>query len=386
MQVHLWRVPELIVLWPALYIQWTLARWLLAWGPISRSARARYTVRAALAVAILWLLFGFIFSMSHAARLLPYSWWLLWIRGAALVWALSTAGMFLVGLVWRSLPRFDPGRRAVLRAVGTAALASPVAAVGFAILVERTRFRLREIDLRIPGLPKDLENLRLVQISDIHLSPFLSERDLERAVAMANETRAHVALVTGDLVTTYSDPLESCLRALARLRADAGVLGCLGNHEIFAQCEDDAERLGARRGIRFLRGRSESLRFGEAWINFAGVDYQPIRSPYLIGAARLRRPGQVNVLLSHNPDVFPVAARQRWDLTISGHTHGGQVTVEFLHQYLNVARFFTPFVYGSYQLGPSSLYVTRGIGTVGIPLRFGAPPEIAMIRLCAISS
>jgi predicted MPP superfamily phosphohydrolase len=121
-------------------------------------------------------------------------------------------------------------------------------------------------------------------------------------------------------------------------------------------------------------------------LNVAGVDYQPqrLRRQYLDGAERLIAPGAVNVLLSHNPDVFPVAAEQGFDLTIAGHTHGGQINVEILHQSLNIARFVTPFVYGRYRAGRSSLYVSRGIGTIGLPIRIGAPPEITLLRLTAV--
>jgi Predicted phosphohydrolases len=94
-------------------------------------------------------------------------------------------------------------------------------------------------------------------------------------------------------------------------------------------------------------------------------------------------PGVTNILLSHNPDVFPVAARQGYDLTIAGHTHGGQVNVEILHRDMNLVRFITPYIYGVYTEGKSSIFVTRGIGTVGVPARLGAPPEVALIRLCA---
>ena len=92
-------------------------------------------------------------------------------------------------------------------------------------------------------------------------------------------------------------------------------------------------------------------------------------------------PGALNVLLSHNPDVFPVAAQQGWDFTLAGHTHGGQVNFEILHYGMNVARFYTPYVYGLYTAGRSSIYVTRGIGTIGMPARLGAPPEISVLRL-----
>jgi predicted MPP superfamily phosphohydrolase len=93
-------------------------------------------------------------------------------------------------------------------------------------------------------------------------------------------------------------------------------------------------------------------------------------------------PGVFNVLMSHNPDVFPVAAKQGYDLTISGHTHGGQVRVEILREDLNVARYFTPFVDGLYEEGGRSIFVSRGIGTIGLPARLGAPPEVALLRLC----
>ena len=211
---------------------------------------------------------------------------------------------------------------------------------------------LREQDLMFPDLPKDLDGLRLVQLTDIHLSPFLSERVLARAVDMANETRAHVALITGDLISTARDPLDICLRQLSRVRADAGIFGCMGNHEIYANAEDYVEQQGARMGHRYLRQRAESLKFGQATLNFAGVDYQPSRKPYLVGAEKMVAPDAFNVLLSHNPDVFPVAAKQGYQLTIAGHTHGGQVRVEILRADLNIAQVFHPLCGRALPAGP----------------------------------
>ena len=129
--------------------------------------------------------------------------------------------------------------------------------------------------------------------------------------------------------------------------------------------------------------RRAPLRFGGATLNLAGLDFESQRSrgSYLKGAGRLILPGATNVLLQHNPDVFPEAARQGYNLLLAGHTHGGQVTVEILEQSINPARFFTPFVYGLYRQGSAAAYVTRGIGTIGIPARIGAPPEISLLRL-----
>ena len=89
----------------------------------------------------------------------------------------------------------------------------------------------------------------------------------------------------------------------------------------------------------------------------------------------------MNVLLSHNPDVWPVAVRQGYNVMLAGHTHGGQINIEILDHSFNPGRFYTPFVYGLYRQGDAAAYVTRGIGTIGIPARIGAPPEIALLRL-----
>jgi hypothetical protein len=254
--------------------------------------------------------------------------------------------------------------------------------VGYGTFIERFRLALREQKIEIPNLPADLHGLRVAQLTDIHLSPYLSVRELDHAVAMANETRPHLTLVTGDLITTGFDPLDACLNSLAGLRADASVFGCMGNHEIYADSEEYTQVEAARRGMRFLRRESALLRFGSADLNLVGVDYQLMHKPYLRGAEKLVVPGAFNLLMSHNPDVFPVAARQGFQFVAAGHTHGGQVRVEILRQDLNVARFFTPYVDGMYRQGSASIFVSRGIGTIGIPTRLGAPPEVALLTLC----
>ncbi|MBV9507568.1 MAG: metallophosphoesterase [Acidobacteriia bacterium] len=274
-------------------------------------------------------------------------------------------------------------RRRALQLAGEALIAAPFVAVGYGVAIERTRFEVREVEMPVPGLAGDLDGLRMLQMSDIHLSAFLSEREFARMVDAACELRPHIAFATGDFISTFGDPLEACIRQLARLKSDAGIFGCLGNHERYAHAEDEASELAKRAGIRILRGESQELKFGGARLNLAGVDYESIfdKKEYLRGAEGLVRPDAFNLLLSHNPDVFPVAASQGYQLTIGGHTHGGQVTVEILNQSVNPARVLTPYVRGHYQLGGSSLYVTRGIGTVGLPARVGAPPEITLLRL-----
>jgi uncharacterized protein len=278
-------------------------------------------------------------------------------------------------------------RRHALSLAGNALVAAPFVALGYGALVERTNFQVNEMDVPLAGLPPDLHGLRILLLSDIHLGMFLSERELARMIDAACDLDPHIAFATGDFISTFGDPLEASIRQVARVKADAGTLGCLGNHERYAHAEDEATRLAARAGIPILRSESRQLRFGSAVLNVAGVDYQRSshwrgqHPAYLAGAEKLIQPGAFNLLLSHNPDVFPVAARQGWSLILAGHTHGGQVNVEILDRSISPADFLTPYVRGLYRIGASVEYVTRGIGTVGIPVRFGAPPEISLLRL-----
>jgi predicted MPP superfamily phosphohydrolase len=366
--------PGLVLLALGLLLQFEIVRRLL-------KRHSRQAVYLGAAAATLLLLLGYVLEFQRVAAHFGV-WGATWIECAALV---ELAGLVVTGfamLFWDNA-EFRPPRRVLLQTAAAGLMIAPGVVAAFGI-VNRNRFRLSEVEIPVPNLPKDLQGLRIVQITDIHLSPFLSEREFAHAIDMANETRADVALVTGDLISRRGDPLDACLKQLARLRADRGVLGCLGNHEMYTGTQNYVTAEGRRIGIEFLRRQAKVLQFGEARINFAGVDYQKFHSPYLVGVENLIQPGALNILLSHNPDVFPVAARQGFDLTIAGHTHGGQVDFEILHQHLNVARVYTPYVRGLYRNEASSLYVSTGIGTIGVPIRIGAAPEVSLIRLCAI--
>lgn len=361
------------------------------------------------------VVFGFLLRSARIARHLP-PWFGSWGRGIAVTWAFLSVLIAIALMVSRVLLRarahHSPERRKFLAAAQGAFFGVPLVVTGYGVFIERFQISLREAKIEIPGLPPDLDGLRLVQVTDIHLSPFLSEKQLAYAVDLANEARGHLMLVTGDLITSGADPLDVCLKQLSRLRAEAGVFGCNGNHETYAKVEEYVESAAARFGMRVLRSSSQSVRFGAAKVNLAGVDYQPKKKAYLRGMQNHVEPGAFNILLSHNPDVFPVAAQKGYQLTLAGHTHGGQVRVEILHQDLNIARFFTPYVDGKYRLSrrpdgswsapeagvvaassapaearmdaSSSIFVSRGIGTIALPARIGAPPEVALLRLCRI--
>jgi predicted MPP superfamily phosphohydrolase len=373
-ELHL--VPGFCLLVVGIGLQYFLVR------RLDEAHRGKPWLRAAVMFSTVLLLLGYVLDFQDATRFVRAS-WAAWVQCASIVETMCLMGISLALLVYTPTARFEPARRGFLQAAGAGLCLAPVVGTGFGLLT-RNRFQVAEVRIRVSNLPKDLDGLKIVQLTDIHLSPFLSESEFARAIDMANETGAHVALVTGDLISRAGDPLDACLRQLARLRAEAGVFGCLGNHEVYAGVENYVTAQGRRLGIEFLRKQARVLRFGRAAVNFAGVDYQRMHQPYLRGAEHLITPGAFNILLSHNPDVFPVAAAQGYDLTIAGHTHGGQVDFELLHQHINAARYFTPYVRGLYRHGKSSVYVSSGLGTIGVPVRIGAPPEVSLLRLCAI--
>jgi predicted MPP superfamily phosphohydrolase len=279
------------------------------------------------------------------------------------------------------VPAFRSDRRKFLRTSTAVLCGVPAAALTFGIIT-RKDFDIREVDIKIPNLPKDLQGLRLLQLSDLHTGAFFTPKDVARVVDASNNLRPDLAFITGDLITTEWDPLDQCLQQLKRLKAASGLWGCMGNHELYSNIEDEVAFRAARAGIRFLRQEAVLLKFGDHHLNLAGVDYQRHNAPYLLNTEDLITLGATNLLLSHNPDVFPAAAEKGFDLTLAGHTHGGQINFEILGKNLNIADFFTPYTKGLYTLPTSAVYVNSGLGTIGMPVRLGSPPEISLLRLC----
>ena len=359
------------------------------------------------AAALLWLALPASLVLAGCSELLDWDQLLIGsarapvaLRLVGSAWVAGCVGAYFVILTLRTWRRYQarpqttgvPGdaarltppalsRRRLVSNLTQVAVAAPFVMGGYGVFVGRKDLELREVDVPITGLAESLDGLRLTQISDLHCSSYLTPSDVRRVVHLVNETHPDLAFVTGDLITLPGDPLGDCIDVLSEIKAAAGVFGCMGNHESYALSETRAEDYGRATGLEFLRQRSEVLEFGKTRLNLCGVDYQRKAYPYLQGAERMVKPGSLNVLLTHNPDVFPVAAEMGYDLVLAGHTHGGQVTVEILEQWANAGHFFTPFVAGEYRLGKSMLYVNRGIGTVNLPMRIGATPEVTLLTL-----
>jgi uncharacterized protein len=240
--------------------------------------------------------------------------------------------------------------------------------------------RVRRPEIRIPSLPAAFDGFRIAQISDLHCGPFASGRRVAAWVTAVNGLDADLVAVTGDLIANGTRFVSVVARELGALRARDGVFASMGNHDYFTEGDAMADALVAA-GLSVLRNAGVELERGGARIYLAGVDDTWTGRDDLSAALASRPAGMPTVLLAHDPVLFKEAAAAGVDLTLSGHTHGGQLGVPFFSKRWNLARVITQFTTGLYRDGASTLYVTRGLGTTGVPIRLLVPPEITLLTL-----
>jgi predicted MPP superfamily phosphohydrolase len=271
-------------------------------------------------------------------------------------------------------------RRRLLRQAAIAVSAAPFGAATYGLLHARLDLEITRRRIALARLPKAFEGFRIAQLSDLHISSFMSADQIRRCVTLTNQLKADLVVLTGDYVSWDPAAQGEVVQALAGLRAPKGVLGCLGNHEVITETEESITRLFAKNGIRILRQERAPVQLQGEMLNFIGVDDS---QPGIMVIKHLVRPNTVNILLVHDASRadFDHAVEFGIDLTLMGHTHGGQLSLEFLHRGLCLARLETPYVRGWYEKSGRQLYVNRGIGTTAIPIRLGSRPEITVLEL-----
>jgi predicted MPP superfamily phosphohydrolase len=283
----------------------------------------------------------------------------------------------------------SPARRRFLQQTAVLVSASPFVAAGYGLLHGRLDVEVTRQRVTLRRLPAPFEGFRIVQLSDLHISPFMTADQIRRCATIASELKGDLIVLTGDFLTWDARAQGEVVQALAPLRAPYGVFGCLGNHEVYTRTQESITRLLGSAGIRILRQATASIRSQGESVNLIGVDFQgchdcPTFPPqdYLRGVEPLVLPDTVNILLSHNPESFDRAAQLGIDLSLAGHTHGGQLALESVHRGLNLSPLggYT-YTSGWYDKSGSQLYVNRGIGTIGFPIRLGARPEITVLEL-----
>jgi uncharacterized protein len=234
------------------------------------------------------------------------------------------------------------------------------------------RFSVADAELAPPGWPSPSRRLRVLLVSDVHTGIFLKPE------ALAPIVSSLMAAVAGDLVTGRGSELDPFLEALTPLAgAPLGAWCCLGNHDYFG---GDPERICAsleRIGVRTLRNESVKVTHGGSSIVVGGIDDLVMGRPDW--AALVERHGTPHLLLAHNPDHFYAAAARGVPLTLSGHTHGGQIRLPNGPPIIRQSRFCLDE--GAYAFQSSLLVVSRGLGSVGLPWRWGADPEAILLEI-----
>lgn len=238
----------------------------------------------------------------------------------------------------------------------------------------RARIELTEHRMALASLPEAFRGFRIVHLTDIHHGLYFPSEALAAVVEMTNELQPDVVAVTGDFVTRSRNYIEPVAEMLSGLRARSGVFAVLGNHDFRVGAYEIARALDDH-GIEVLRNRHVTLRRNGQKLHLAGVDDLLYRAD-LARAMRGVPLGAPTVLLSHNPAIIDQASRRRIDLVLSGHTHGGQVKLPFIGCVYGRSREKMRFKIGCDSLGSTQIYVSRGIGTVVLPVRYGCPPEI----------
>jgi uncharacterized protein len=250
---------------------------------------------------------------------------------------------------------------------------------------ERFRLRLREVTMPVPNLPPGLDGVRVGLLTDIHVGWYAGPAQAERAVALLNGARPDLAVVAGDLVhngTARAD-LEGAARAVASIRAPLGVYGVLGNHCYWVGA-DRVEAALADAGVAVLVNRGVRLAVRGSRLCLAGLDSafsgRPDPAQALAGADTFA------LMAVHEPDYADQAVRAVPDglkvVQLSGHSHGGQIRLPGAAAYVAPA-LGRKYVRGHYRIDGEryQLYTSPGVGVTGVPMRWGSPPEVTVVRL-----
>jgi hypothetical protein len=292
----------------------------------------------------------------------------------------------------KAVIQYDKSRRAFI-ATGAAAVTG-YAFIGAGLgVIGKDRYEVDYKDIKIKNLPQELNGTTLTLVSDIHSGPYMDEDMMKEYCDVINNLNSDLIFIPGDLTNTKKTEIHSLNKAFRDLKAKHGIYGTLGNHDYFSDPDYIASAISNESPIKMLRNQSE-------FININGKEF------CLIGVEDIRDSGaQKNnviikyiddtlektdkkylelpkILLCHKPYMFREISDRNIDLMLSGHTHGGQIVLAKLGNInLSIAATISSLISGHYKEKDTNLYVSRGIGTVGFPLRLNCPPEVTQIRL-----
>ena len=265
-------------------------------------------------------------------------------------------------------------RRDALRALAATSVGLAVGPVAYGAAYERHRLVRLESEIPVSGLPPALDGLRVGLITDIHHSATVSAQDVTRAVELLREATPDLVVLGGDYVTygnrTYVEPVAELLAPLAN--APHGSFAVLGNHDD----DRDMPAALARRHFTVLKDQHTRLMIRGEELDIIGIRYWTRRMPHLTQV--LQGVGPNAILLAHDPRRLTQAAQLDVPLVLSGHTHGGQIVLPGLG---TLTKKDFPTLGGFARQTNTSLFVSRGVGTVYVPVRINCPPDVAVLTL-----
>ncbi|CAN5721691.1 hypothetical protein BH20ACI3_BH20ACI3_12210 [soil metagenome] len=278
------------------------------------------------------------------------------------------------------MSKLELSRRQFLTGLAAAPLVALSATSAYARFIEPSRYEVSETDVFLRDLPERFEGFRITQLTDVHHSRMVGIDEVRRTVDLANLTKPDLIALTGDYTTSYRRYIEPCAEALGALNAPEGVWAVLGNHDHYTDRELTTRALENNR-IAVLNNANTTLQRGSDVLQLSGIDdwsWAGTNWPRALYGLDQKRP---TVLLSHQPRVLDLAESEKVGLIISGHTHGGQIDLPLIGPPARFATAELKYAQGLFRRGDTQLYVSRGTGVIGLPLRLGVRPEIAVLRL-----
>ncbi len=330
--------------------------------------------------------------------------WLLIGKLIKLPFLLSTWLLKLISPVKRKIEEFkerkavkvvNTSRRKFLRTT-TFAISSYAFAGATYGIIKHDNYKLENQEIKIASLPNELRGLTITLISDIHAGQYMTEDDMREYADIVNDIGSDIICIPGDFINFQIEDTKPMARAFRDLKAKHGVYGTLGNHDFFVNADYVADIISNESPVTLLRNNYGKITVNGKDLFILGVDDTRDSGMKMNGAvlsyidktsseasrANTSFNSSPKILLCHKPYAFDEIAKRDIDLVLAGHTHGGQVVpFKFGDFNLSFAGFVSNYISGLYNIGKSNMYISRGLGTVGLPIRLNCPPEITKITL-----
>jgi len=262
-------------------------------------------------------------------------------------------------------------------------------------MIRHDSYRIEHKEIKINNLPQELKGTTITLISDVHAGQYMNEKDIRNYADVINDLNSDIICIPGDFVNFEVKDIHFLTNAFRDLKSKYGIYGSLGNHDFFQDVDYVANAIVNESPIQLLRNDHRKITINGKDLYMIGVDDTRGAGAHMEAVIKYYETAEDNlktvdgdfnnkpkVLLCHKPYGFDALAAKEIDLVLAGHTHGGQVVpVKFGNFNMSFAATVSKYIEGLYKIGKSNMYVSRGIGCVGLPIRINCPPEVTKITL-----